>query len=137
MTGGNDLESLIDELKNIGADWNALEEKEKAKDPTSEILRAFDIGDGRTLLIGLSEADTEVDAETSGTAREMNDEAGDSSPDQRVLPSKSYAERSATLKLYVRDKELLHQLKRAAFEQDISLSALWEEWATEWLKKQS
>ena len=124
-------------MKNIGADWNALEEKEKAKDPTSEILRAFDIGDGRTLLIGLSEADTEVDAETSGTAREMNDEAGDSSPDQRVLPSKSYAERSAALKLYVRDKELLHQLKRAAFEQDISLSALWEEWATEWLKKQS
>lgn len=56
--------------------------------------------------------------------------------ESKAPPLSNYKERSAALKLYVKDKELLREVKRAAFEQDTSLSALWEEWATEWLKTQ-
>ena len=45
-----------------------------------------------------------------------------------------HAERSASLRLYVKDRELLKQAKLAALQDDTSLSQLWEDWATEWLK---
>jgi len=34
----------------------------------------------------------------------------------------------------VKDRELLKQAKLAALQDDTSLSQLWEDWATEWLK---
>lgn len=49
-------------------------------------------------------------------------------------PLEGHAERSATLRLYVKDRELLKQAKLAALQDDTSLSQLWEDWATEWLK---
>lgn len=49
-------------------------------------------------------------------------------------PLEGHAERSATLRLYVKDRDLLKQAKLAALQDDTSLSQLWEDWATEWLK---
>lgn len=51
-----------------------------------------------------------------------------------TAPLEGHAERSATLRLYVKDRELLKQAKLAALQDDTSLSQLWEDWATEWLK---
>lgn len=51
-----------------------------------------------------------------------------------AAPLEGYAERSATLRLYVKDRELLKRAKMAALQDDTSLSQLWEDWATEWLK---
>lgn len=48
-------------------------------------------------------------------------------------PLSDHGDRSATLRLYVKDKELLKRAKIAAIEEDVSLSQLWEEWATDWL----
>lgn len=49
-------------------------------------------------------------------------------------PLEGHTERSATLRLYVKDRELLKQAKLAALQDETSLSQLWEDWATEWLK---
>ncbi|MHA2790248.1 hypothetical protein ACXZ66_14095 (plasmid) [Corynebacterium sp. S7] len=49
-------------------------------------------------------------------------------------PLTGFEERSATLRIYVKDKALLKEAKLAALEDDTSLSQLWEEWAMEWLK---
>lgn len=51
-----------------------------------------------------------------------------------TAPLEGHAERSASLRLYVKDRELLKQAKLAALQDDTSLSQLWEDWATEWLK---
>lgn len=51
-----------------------------------------------------------------------------------TAPLEGHTERSATLRLYVKDRELLKQAKLAALQDDTSLSQLWEDWATEWLK---
>ncbi|AIT62368.1 hypothetical protein [Corynebacterium doosanense] len=56
-------------------------------------------------------------------------------PAQRMAPLAGHGERSATVRLYVKDRELLKEAKMAALEDDTSLSQLWEEWAVEWLKK--
>lgn len=69
-------------------------------------------------------------------SQKTSDQEGSSSTESAAPPLSNYKERSASLKLYVKDKELLREVKRAAFDQDTSLSALWEEWATEWLKTQ-
>jgi hypothetical protein len=53
---------------------------------------------------------------------------------ETTAPLEGHAERSATLRLYVKDRELLKQAKLAALQDDTSLSQLWEDWATEWLK---
>ncbi|GAB3947919.1 hypothetical protein [Corynebacterium tapiri] len=45
-----------------------------------------------------------------------------------------HADRAGTLRLYVKDKTLIKKVKMAALEDDTSLSQLWEDWATEWLK---
>ena len=45
-----------------------------------------------------------------------------------------FEERAATLRLYVKDKDLLKKAKLAALEDDTSLSQLWEDWVLEWLR---
>lgn len=52
----------------------------------------------------------------------------------KASPLAGHEDRSATLRLYVKDKELLKQAKIAAIEDETSLSQLWEEWATDWLE---
>ena len=49
-------------------------------------------------------------------------------------PLAGFEERAATLRLYVKDKDLLKKAKLAALEDDTSLSQLWEDWALEWLR---
>lgn len=49
-------------------------------------------------------------------------------------PLAGFEERAATLRLYVKDKDLLKEAKLAALEDDTSLSQLWEDWALEWLR---
>lgn len=51
----------------------------------------------------------------------------------KAAPLAGHEDRSATLRLYVKDKELLKRAKMAALEEETSLSQLWEEWATDWL----
>lgn len=65
-------------------------------------------------------------------------EAGSAKPTverQNVKPLQGFEERATTLRIYVKEKELLKEVKRAAFEEEISLSQLWEEWAQEWLRR--
>lgn len=52
----------------------------------------------------------------------------------KSAPLAGFEERAATLRLYVKDKELLKKAKLAALEDDTSLSQLWEDWALEWLR---
>lgn len=51
----------------------------------------------------------------------------------KSAPLVGHEDRSATLRLYVKDKDLLKRAKIAALEDETSLSQLWEEWATDWL----
>lgn len=53
---------------------------------------------------------------------------------QSVAPLADHGDRSATLRLYIKDKTLLKEAKMAALEDDTSLSQLWEEWAISWLR---
>lgn len=52
----------------------------------------------------------------------------------KSAPLAGIEERAATLRLYVKDKDLLKKAKLAALEDDTSLSQLWEDWALEWLR---
>ena len=52
----------------------------------------------------------------------------------KSAPLAGFEERAATLRLYVKDKDLLKKAKLAALEDDTSLSQLWEDWALEWLR---
>lgn len=52
----------------------------------------------------------------------------------KSAPLAGFEERAATLRLYVKDKDLLKEAKLAALEDDTSLSQLWENWAVEWLR---
>jgi hypothetical protein len=52
----------------------------------------------------------------------------------KSAPLAGFEERAATLRLYVKDKDLLKEAKLAALEDDTSLSQLWEDWALEWLR---
>lgn len=49
-------------------------------------------------------------------------------------PLKGHEDRSATLRIYVKDREMLKEAKIAALEDDTSLSQLWEDWTVAWLK---
>jgi hypothetical protein len=55
--------------------------------------------------------------------------------EQQAQPIKSASDRSVTLRLYIKDKQLLREAKIAAIEDDTSLSQLWEEWVRAWLEK--
>jgi hypothetical protein len=52
----------------------------------------------------------------------------------KSAPLAGFEERAATLRLYVKDKDLLKKAKLAALEDDTSLSQLWEDWVLEWLR---
>lgn len=52
----------------------------------------------------------------------------------KAVPLSGHEDRSASLRLYVKDKDLLKRAKIAALEDDTSLSQLWEEWAIDWLE---
>ena len=52
----------------------------------------------------------------------------------KSAPLAGFEERAATLRLYVKDKDLLKKANLAALEDDTSLSQLWEDWALEWLR---
>ena len=52
----------------------------------------------------------------------------------KSAPLAGFEERAATLRLYVKDKDLLKKAKLAALEDDTILSQLWEDWALEWLR---
>ena len=52
----------------------------------------------------------------------------------KSAPLAGFEERAATLRLYVKDKDLLKKAKLAALEDDTSLSQWWEDWALEWLR---
>lgn len=56
------------------------------------------------------------------------------SPQSSNQPEVGFKERATSLRLYVRDKQLLKAAKVAAAEDEISLSTLWEQWATTWLE---
>lgn len=53
---------------------------------------------------------------------------------KKAVPLSGHEDRSATLRLYVKDKDLVKRAKIAALEDDTSLSQLWEEWVIDWLK---
>ncbi len=46
-------------------------------------------------------------------------------------------DKATRLQLYVRDRQLLKELKLAAVEEEKSISQLFEEWATRWLEERS
>lgn len=46
-------------------------------------------------------------------------------------------DKTARLQLYVKDKKLIKELKLAAIEDDLSISQLFEEWATDWLNQRN
>ncbi|MDN6646684.1 peptide transporter [Corynebacterium flavescens] len=46
-------------------------------------------------------------------------------------------DKAARLQLYVKDKKLIKELKLAAVEDDLSISQLFEEWATAWLNQRN
>ena len=52
----------------------------------------------------------------------------------RVAPLSGYADRATTLRLYVKDKSLVKEVKLAALQDEVSLSQLWEDWALDWLQ---
>ena len=52
----------------------------------------------------------------------------------KSAPLAGFEERAATLRLDVKDKDLLKKAKLAALEDDTSLSQLWEDWVLEWLR---
>lgn len=54
--------------------------------------------------------------------------------ERRKAPLAGYEERASTLRIYVKDKNLLKEAKLAALQDDVSLSQLWEEWAIQWLE---
>lgn len=53
---------------------------------------------------------------------------------KKAVPLSGHEDRSATLRLYVKDKDLVKRAKIAALEDDTSLSQLWEEWVIDWLE---
>lgn len=53
----------------------------------------------------------------------------------RVAPLSGYTDRATTLRLYVKDKTLVKEVKLAALQDEVSLSQLWEDWALDWLQK--
>ena len=67
------------------------------------------------------------------SAKKISREASSGKP-QSVAPLSEHVDRSATLRLYIKDKTLLKEAKMAAFEDETSLSQLWEEWAISWLE---
>ena len=46
-------------------------------------------------------------------------------------------DKAARLQLYVKDKKLIKELKLASIEDDLSISQLFEEWATAWLNQRN
>lgn len=56
-------------------------------------------------------------------------------PKKKATSASAFDDRSTRLQLYVKDKTLVKDVKRAALEEEISLSQLWEEWATQWLEE--
>lgn len=46
-------------------------------------------------------------------------------------------DKATRLQLYVRDRQLIKELKLAAVEEEKSISQLFEEWATRWLEERS
>lgn len=54
---------------------------------------------------------------------------------KQTAPLEGFSDRAATLRIYVKDRNLLKEAKRAALEDDTSLSQLWEEWVIDWLNK--
>lgn len=53
---------------------------------------------------------------------------------KKAVPLSGHEDRSATLRIYVKDKDLVKRAKMAALEDETSLSQLWEEWVTDWLE---
>ena len=53
---------------------------------------------------------------------------------KKAVPLSGHEDRSATLRLYVKDKDLVKRAKIAALEDETSLSQLWEEWVIDWLE---
>ncbi|MEK0146564.1 peptide transporter [Corynebacterium yonathiae] len=45
------------------------------------------------------------------------------------------SDKAARLQLYVRDRQLIKELKLASVEEEKSISQLFEEWATQWLEQ--
>jgi hypothetical protein len=46
-------------------------------------------------------------------------------------------DKATRLQLYVRDRQLIKELKLAAVEEEKSISQLFEEWATRWLEERN
>lgn len=47
------------------------------------------------------------------------------------------SDKATRLQLYVRDRQLIKELKLASVEEERSISQLFEEWATQWLEQRS
>lgn len=56
---------------------------------------------------------------------------------KQAAPLEGFGDRAATLRIYVKDRNLLKEAKKAALDDDTSLSQLWEEWVIDWLDKRS
>lgn len=57
-----------------------------------------------------------------------------SSKTAKAAPLVGFQDRASSVRLYVKDADLLKEIKIAALEDDTSLSQLWEDWALEWLR---
>ena len=59
----------------------------------------------------------------------------ESSPSTKMFAQAN--DKATRLQLYVRDRQLIKELKLAAVEEEKSISQLFEEWATRWLEERS
>ena len=74
-----------------------------------------------------------VNKKTSTTTRSSADSV--SKPATKMFAQAN--DKAARLQLYVKDKKLIKELKLAAIQDDLSISQLFEEWATDWLNQRN
>ena len=79
-------------------------------------------------MMAIPKAKNKAREEASGNRPE-------SSPSTKMLAQAN--DKATRLQLYVRDRQLIKELKLAAVEEEKSISQLFEEWATRWLEERS
>ena len=79
-------------------------------------------------MMAIPKAKNKAWEESSGNKSEV-------SPSTKMFAQAN--DKATRLQLYVRDRQLIKELKLAAVEEEKSISQLFEEWATRWLEERS
>ncbi|MFS0224998.1 peptide transporter [Corynebacterium striatum] len=69
------------------------------------------------------------------TQKGLSENSSESSPSTKMFAQAN--DKATRLQLYVRDRQLIKELKLASVEEEKSISQLFEEWATQWLEGRS